>query len=498
MSSPQNDESSSDSEPPPADGLKPDLDASPETLEQAHQLIGELRSEIARLRQNRDDIEVEEQRMFEFLHGLGEALTSETASSSSALHRIIVQGISMVVEASGGALYLLDEKKERLIPRYLSESCPPLLPIPKSVRENAKKNENAIVSHLSLTSIKRDEYFLGQALSTGQPIKIDRLGEHPEFGEGVAEFRKDVTALVAPLLYGDKELGVLAVGHSTAGNTFSKNDYDVFVSAAEQSAFTLGNAIAHKEASENRKLEKEVRTARDVQKILLPNERPDIEGFSIAGTNRPARLVSGDYFDFIEVDENHLGLVIADVSGKGMAASLLTAMCRSVVRANASFNHSPASVLRAANRLLFPDIREDMFISLAYAILDKRSGELHVARAGHDPGLFFEKATGEIRPIKPKGIAIGIDDGEVFDKALAVETIQLEPGDTILFYTDGINEALDASGEEFGMDRLHDTFRTHLSKSAVGIVESLTSAIYSFAGPTPQNDDITLIAIQKD
>lgn len=477
------------------DDVKPE--PAPDNFESALELITKMRGEITKLRQERVDIEVEEQRMFEFLHGLGEALTSETAASSSALHRIIVQGISMVVEASGGALYLLDDSGQSLVPRYLSEACPPLLPIPKKVREQMAKNPNAIVSYLGLTSIPRDKSFIGQALTTGQPIKIDRLGEHPEFGEGVAEFRKDVTALVAPLLYGDKELGVLAVGHSTKGNTFTKNDYDVFVSAAEQSAFTLGNAIAHREATKNRKLEKEVRTARDVQKILLPGSDPKIPGYNIAGTNIAASLVSGDYFDYIEVDEDHLGIVIADVSGKGIGASLIMAMCRSVIRANAAYNHSPANVLRAANRQLFPDIREDMFISLAYAILDKRSGELLLARAGHDPPLHFIKETGEILPIKPKGIAIGIDDGEVFDRAIAIETIQLQPGDTFLLYTDGVNEALNTDGEEFGMDGMLDILRAQSSKTSAGLIDRMTTEIKSFAGSAAQSDDITLIAVQK-
>ena len=122
--------------------------------------------------------------------------------------------ISMVVEASGGALYLLDKTGGRLIPTYQSEACPPLLDIPEKVREQAKTNENAISSYLRLTSIGRGECFLGEALSAGKPIRIDRLGEHPEYGKGVAPFRHDVTAHIAPLLYGDKELGVLAVGHA--------------------------------------------------------------------------------------------------------------------------------------------------------------------------------------------------------------------------------------------------------------------------------------------
>ena len=192
-----------------------------------------------------------------------------------------------------------------------------------------------------------------------------------------------------------------------------------------------------------------------------------------------------------------LGIVIADVSGKGIAASLIMAMCRSVIRANAAYNHSPANVLRAANRQLFPDIREDMFISLAYAILDKRSDELLIARAGHDPPLHFVKESGEIHPVKPKGIAIGIDDGDVFDRAIALETVKLAAGDSFLLYTDGVNEALDVHGDEFGMERLRSTFRIQSAKSAAGLLEGITAEIRGFVGQAAQNDDITLIAIQK-
>jgi len=480
---------------PTEDDAEPD--PAPQDFAAALELIASMRLEIASLRRERENIEVEEQRMFEYLRHLGEALSSENAASSSSLHRIIVQGIAMVVDASGGALYLLDKSGQRLIPTYQSEACPPFLDIPEKVRAQSEKNAHAIESYLRLTSIERGDGILGKALLTRMPIKIDRLGEHPEHGKDVADFRHDVTALVAPLVYGGKELGVLAVGHSTAGNTFSKNDFDVFVSAAEQSAFTLGNALAHREAAQNRRLEKEIRTARDVQKILLPARDPEIPGFSIAGTNLPAKMVSGDYFDFIDVDENHLGIVIADVSGKGIGASLIMAMCRSVIRANASHNHSPANVLRAANRQLYPDIREDMFISLAYAILDKRTGEILIARAGHDPPLLLDKASGEIRQIKPKGIAIGIDGGEVFDRAIALESVVLAPGDVLLLYTDGVNEALDADGEEFGMERLRQTLRAQASKSAAGLIEGLTREIENFAHKAAQNDDITLIAIQK-
>ena len=185
--------------------------------------------------------------------------------------------------------------------------------------------------------------------------------------------------MVAPLLYAKQNMGLLALANSRMGAPFSQNDFVVFKSITEQSAFALYNAIIYSEANEKKRLDHDLQIARDIQRILLPAEAPSVNGFEINGINVPARQVSGDYFDYIKIDDERLGVAIADVSGKGVPASLIMAICRSVLRSQAMANSSPTDVLRKVNRQLYPDIKEDMFISMAYLVLDLARGGVTLA-----------------------------------------------------------------------------------------------------------------------
>ena len=452
---------------------------------------------IKQLRNQRDAIEIEEHRMFDFLHGLGETLIKEDSTQTTLLHRTIVRGAAMVVDTHGAALYLLDKTGDRLVPQYQSEACPPLIPIPSHITQQSRDAPNTLGSYLRLTSIGCEWGPFGVALSTGQPQFIEDLGDEKSFEAADLECHKGVSVIVAPLIYGSKKLGILAVANSSVADRFTKNDYDVFRSVSEQSAFALGNALVHHEAAEKRRLDQELNTASEVQRILLPEKDPEVKGYRSAGLNVPAKLVSGDYFDFFEIDDKHLGVVIADVSGKGVPASLITAMCRSVVRANSIGTLSPSRVLAKANGQLFPDIREDMFISLAYVVLEADNPEIQMARAGHDPPLHYQASEQAVTAVQSPGIAIGIDAGNVFEKAIQDHKLQLLPGDILLLHTDGVNEATNRHGEEFGLDRLYETLIKAAPEGAAAVIESIRDAVEQFAGNVTQNDDITLVALEK-
>src|SRR5205085_3319164 len=213
--------------------------------------------------------------------------------------------------------------------------------------------------------------------------------------------------------------------------------------------------------------------------------------------NVPARQVSGDYFDYIKLDDERLGVAIADVSGKGVPASLIMAICRSVLRSQAAGNRSPADVLQKVNRQLYPDIKEDMFISMAYLILDHVSGAVTLARAGHDAPILFEHATGTASPVKPPGMVVGIDSGSVFDRITGDFALSLERDDCLLLYTDGVTEALDANGDEFGFDRMIQCVHASAPEGAPALIARIIEELRTFVGSQPQNDDITLIAIRK-
>ena len=400
-------------------------------------------------------------------------------------------------DSHGAALYLVDKTNDKLVSEYQSEACPILIPVPKHIAEQAKLTPNTINSYKRLTSVGKNWGPFGEALSQKKTIKINNLVENPHFESADQNTHEGVSAVIAPLIYGGKELGILAIANNSDSDKFSENDFEVFQSMAEQSSFALGNSIIHREAMEKKNLENELNTASEVQRILLPSKAPNLDGYLISGLNVPAKIVSGDYYDYFKIDETKLGIVIADVSGKGVPASLITAMCRSVVRANASNNHCPAEVLKKVNRQLFPDIREDMFVSLAYLIVEANSGKIKIARAGHDAPLHYSSKTQNINPINAPGIAIGIDSGDVFDKSIQSMELNLEEGDILLLYTDGVNEASDIRGEEFGTDRLNEILANTSNLGAEKVIKAIENEVISFSGDVPQNDDITLIAVEK-
>jgi phosphoserine phosphatase RsbU/P len=448
-----------------------------------------------RIRKRFRDLECEEERMFSFLHDLGLAIENEP--SPTVLSRIIVDGIDKVVNARGGAIYFLGAGNGFLLPSYISEDCPPLIGIPVEVRKKAERDPRALESHIRLSRVAVDEGILGYCLAVGETIHVEDVKNHPSFRDAFTRYTDDVDALLSPLRHAGKDLGVLVVARRHKDGGFSANDFAVFRSAAEQSSFAIGNARIHREAHEKRAMENELQNAREVQSILLPQNDPVVSGFRISGTNLPARIISGDYYDYLDLGERKFGIAIADVSGKGVPAGLLMAMCRSALRSVAPGKTSPSEVLAAVNRQLFPDIREDMFISMAYGILDETTGKLVIARAGHDPALLFRRDTGKVELLRSPGLALGVDGGKVFERVTKDQEVDLFPGDCVLLYTDGVREAIDSEEEEFGMERMSENFRMAAPLGAEAVLSRMQEELRQFTGEGPQMDDITLVAIEK-
>jgi sigma-B regulation protein RsbU (phosphoserine phosphatase) len=450
---------------------------------------------IRRLERSHEEIQVEETLVFDFLHGLGEAFR-ETIRPQE-LHRLIVEGASRILDAHGGALYVTDRTGGKLTPAFISRGCPPLVDIPPNILQQAAASPVALEKFLRLHTVGPGEGLIGRVWQTGQAVCLNELSDAPELEKLRGSAFGSRSIMAAALRYGTQDLGVLVLANGPMGGPFSQGDFVVFKSIAEQSAFALYNAIIYSMANEKKRLDHDLEIARDIQRILLPAEAPAIDGFQINGINAPARQVSGDYFDYIQVDEERLGVAIADVSGKGVPASLIMAICRSVLRAEAAGNLSPADVLRKVNRQLYPDIKEDMFISMAYLILDHQRNGITLARAGHDAPLLYRRKSQTVTPIKSPGMVVGIDSGSVFDRLTVDFTISLERDDCLVLYTDGVTETLNAEGDEFGLDRMMQSMRDSANDGAPAIVKKIMGDVRDFTGSTPQNDDITLIAIRK-
>src|SRR5213593_4176073 len=453
------------------------------------------RQRIRKLERSHEEIQVEETLVFDFLHGLGEAFR-ETIRPQE-LHRLIVEGATRILDAHGGALYVTDRTGGKLTPAFISKGCPPLVDVPQNILQQAAANPVALESFVRLHTVIPGEGLIGRIWQTGQSVYLNEFSEAPELAKLLGSALGSSSVMAAALRYGNQDLGVLALANGLTGAAFSQGDFVVFKSLAEQSAFALYNAIIYSMANEKKRLDHDLEIARDIQRILLPSEAPMINGFQISGINVPARQVSGDYFDYIQVDAERLGVAIADVSGKGVPASLIMAICRSVLRAEAARNPSPADVLRKVNRQLYPDIKEDMFISMAYLVLDHQHDGVTLARAGHDAPLLYQQQSQTITPIKSPGMVVGIDSGSVFDRLTVDFSVPLQRNDCLILYTDGVTEALNTEGDEFGVNRIMQSVRASANEGAQAIVKKIIEDVRDFTGSAPQNDDITVIAIRK-
>ncbi|PWT78764.1 MAG: hypothetical protein C5B58_14825 [Acidobacteria bacterium] len=453
------------------------------------------RNLIEDLKRSREELQAEENRVFDFLHGLGEAFSDNLRSSD--LHRLIVEGATRIIDAHGGALYLVDRTGKLLVPAFISKSCPPLVDIPPNISQLSLNSPVALENYTRLHTVKPGEGLLGAVWERKEPLFLSSRDSDPRL-EGLRHSALELdSVMIGPLIYANENLGVLAVANGPMSTPFSSSDFVIFQSIVEQSAFALYNAVVYSEAGEKRRIDRDLDMAHDIQRILLPSSAPEIEGFEIAGLNIPASQVSGDYYDYIKLGEEQIGIAIADVSGKGVAASLIMAMCRSVLRSVAHSGQSAATVLHEVNRQLFPDIREDMFISMAYLIAQKGSNELLLARAGHDAPLHFRASDQSVIRINPPGMALGIDSGGVFNRVTSDFRVCLEAGDCLILYTDGVTEALDVNGLEFGISKLIEAVQASSPSGASAILSRVTSDLKSFVNGHRQNDDITLIAIRK-
>ncbi len=299
--------------------------------------------------------------------------------------------------------------------------------------------------------------------------------------------------LCVPLVTKDVVTGVVYVDNRLQAGIFTPDDLELLSTIASSAAIAIENARLYQVAVEKGRMEQELQMAHQVQASLLRCAMPRIPGWEFASRWRPAREVAGDYYDLILLDKGQLGLVIADVSGKGMAAALFMALTRSVIRACAGRSSTPADSIAHANRLICADSSGGMFVSLFYGLLDPRSGQLTYVNAGHNPPLLYRSEEDQLTELSPTGVVLGVVEDAHYDQ----RTIQLDPGDFILLYTDGVTEATDRQGQEFGEERLRSIVHQRRASPLAETVVALEQAVGEFVGTAPASDDITIAAAKR-
>jgi sigma-B regulation protein RsbU (phosphoserine phosphatase) len=298
--------------------------------------------------------------------------------------------------------------------------------------------------------------------------------------------------LCVPLQVKDRVLGVVYVDNRLQVGIFTPDHLELLTAIASSAAIAIENARLYQVAVEKGRLERELQMARDVQASLLPRATPQLPGWEFVARWRPAREVAGDYYDFIPTSGERLGLVIADVTDKGMPAALFMALTRTIVRATMVNAPSPAEGIARANRLIHADSTRGMFVTLFYALLDPLSRQLTYVNAGHNPPLLCRTQAGQLTPLVRTGMALGIEPDASYEQ----RTLRLEPGDFILLYTDGVTDAIDPQQRMFGMQRLERVLLDQCGQPAAQVIAALEGAVDDFAGATPAFDDIAMMAIK--
>ena len=321
----------------------------------------------------------------------------------------------------------------------------------------------------------------------------------PIADRGLAE----ITAhgLAAPLRATQRTVGVIALAHS---EPHSSVDLKLLNTIALQTASALENALlcaemvsAALDREQLASLQRELETARTIQHSLVPRvfpPYPERSDFDLHAQMTSAKAVGGDFFDFFLIDDHHLGLVIGDVSGKGIPAALYMAVTRTQIKTTALSGLSPADCLLEVNRVLARDKVSSMFATCFYGILDTRSGEFRYSNAGHNPPYLL-LPSGDVEPLPMTG---GLPLGMFAKLKCAEGVIQVPTAAGLFLYTDGVPEATNHSGDDFTDDRLRDTLvRAGNSSSARTLLELTTASLAAFTGAAPQSDDITMLALRR-
>jgi sigma-B regulation protein RsbU (phosphoserine phosphatase) len=378
---------------------------------------------------------------------------------------------------------------------------PPHRPLPAQAKAKLTTRARFIEQVLKSESFDISEGVVGRVARTGQGELIADAAADPRIVKHDDPALAVKSVIAAPIMFQDRTIGVLAVTNPADGLPFTAADFSLVLILAEQAGLAVHNLESLHFQIEKRQLDLDLALASSIQQMLLPHETPRVEGLDIAAQYVPAQQVGGDFYDFCALAPNRLGIAVADVSGKGVPASLLMAICRTTLQQFAHQCESPARVLSQVNRAMAGNMRRGMFITLVCAIVDVEANTVTLARAGHELPLMLRRDPASGQPVgefvPSEGMPVGLVDPEMFDGVIADQTVPFVPGDTLVLYTDGVTEAANAEDQEYSGNRLCDTLRTLRGRTAAEINEGIFDGVRRFTGKDHQRDDLTLVTVRR-
>ena len=329
-----------------------------------------------------------------------------------------------------------------------------------------------------------------EVILDGQVAVVDAIAADPRFEYTESAAREGLKSMLSVgLTIQGKTIGALSI-YTAQNHVFTRDQIQVFKGIANEAAAVIERAELHEERLENQRMEQELAMAAKIQNNLMPYEDPVIPGYEIAAKNVPSRVIGGDFYDFVLFDESHIGIVIADVSGKGIPAAILMASARASLRAYLKDPHCVGEVMTELNHVLCRDTRSEQFVTLFNGMLDIEDGTMAYVNAGHNAPILIRDH--ECISLDKGGPILGILDSASYEEG----AVHVSEGDILLFYTDGITEA-ERNGRHFGERRLLQLIRSNVRKHTAELLETIFGSVAEFSGNVPQSDDRTAIVLQK-
>jgi len=367
----------------------------------------------------------------------------------------------------------------------------------KAVRPDAGPNESCVfhtetvrgydIDDLVDLRLKMGEGIIGHVALSGEPVISPDVRTDPRYVNAREETRSE---MVAPIISNDEVIGVFDL-ESDRLNAYTEDDLQVLLLLASQVAIIIEKVMLHEQLIEKKRLEGQLEVARQVQLELLPANDPQLEGFDICAWNFSTEEVSGDYYDWVSIYEDQIGVVIADVSGKGVPAALLMAFLRASLRAAIHIGYAPHISMSKVNYLLWESIERNQFVTAFYGVLDASNRTLAYTNAGHNPPLLMD-ADGTARFMERGGLPLGM-----FRSTRYYEYYQaIEPGQLLVLYTDGATEANGANGEEYGRKRLEAAVRASRHLSARELITAIQQDVLAWTDGRGASDDMTFFIVK--
>ena len=433
-------------------------------------------------KQERQFLENNFESLFEFLRKITGAL-SENIDLSKILSYIVHSAVKST-NADAGVILLLNDYEKNLTVEAMDGIFPP----PYSAPEIVKRKISSMHDYFKSNPISLGETVLGEAAANAEPVFIRNTSEDPRMEKNSKNDVFFISSLIAiPLIVRGSVLGVLSIIKKKKKVFFSDIDFQHIKTFAGYTSLTIENLITYMEVLEKRDMEREVEIAATIQKRLLPQSFPEDPHTEISAFSISAKGVGGDYYDALKISESKTSLVMCDVSGKGIPAALIMVMIRTIVHLIADKIQSTSEALEWINSGIAGQIAIEHFATLAYVTYDSSSGMLEFSSAGHLPLLICRGSSSPCDEIGEIGIPLGIDETEQYQN----ESVQLESGDSIVLYTDGITEAENEKGQYFGKENLIAFLKAHSGEGPTEITKELQKHLNSFTGKREQSDDQT-------